>query len=89
VAAETLQRVYSPEKNTSRESRKRYYKEVDHDKDSEEEFKLPIEEDDSSNGTVEDSDAATTMTKPTTKPQVKKQRVYITSEAVARAGTSR
>jgi hypothetical protein len=43
VAAETLQRVYSPEKNTSRESRKRYYEEVDHDKDSEEEFKLPIE----------------------------------------------
>ncbi len=73
AVSETLT-VDSPAKNnTHRASRKRYYEEVDHDEDSEEEFNQPIEEDNSSNGTVEDTDAAAIMTTATTKAQLKKQ----------------
>ena len=47
LAAETP--LDSPAKNTRRAGRKRYYEKLDHDEDSEEEFKPHLEQDASSN----------------------------------------
>jgi hypothetical protein len=79
VAVSEIQLVDSPAKNTHKASRKRYDEEVDHDENSEEEYKPPLEEDNTSNGTVEDTDEEPTTTMTTTKAQLKIQ-------CVARAG---
>ncbi len=62
VAVSEIQLVDSPAKNTRKASRKRYDEEVDHDENSEEEYKPPLEEDNTSNGTVEDTDGELTTT---------------------------
>ena len=79
VALSEIQVADSPAKNTRKKSKKRYYEEVDHDEDSEEEFKPPVEEDNFSSSTVEDSVGKHTKTMTTTKTKLKQQ-------GVARAG---
>ncbi len=77
----------SPAKNTRRAGQKRYYEEIDHDEDSEEDFKPHMGQGSSDEGT---DVAAASATKPKAKPkamlQLKKQRHLSPSKAVARPG---
>lgn len=75
AAVSEIQILDSPAKNTRRAGKKRYYEELDHDEDSEEEFKPPIEEDNSSNEAEQDIDGKPTTTTGITNAKLKKQHV--------------